>query len=66
MLWNITWKPDWTDISTRKYSISVDKDKIITSSRVTDRRMLVFPTKEMRDAFCENFKDLIEECSELL
>jgi hypothetical protein len=29
-------------------------------------RILVFPTKEMRDAFYENFKDLIEQCKELL
>lgn len=28
--------------------------------------ILDFPTKEMRDAFYENFKDLIEECKELL
>ena len=29
-------------------------------------RILVFPTEEMRDAFYENFKDLINECKELL
>ena len=28
--------------------------------------ILAFPTEEMRDAFYENFKDLIEECKELL
>jgi hypothetical protein len=28
--------------------------------------ILVFPTAEMRDAFYENFKDLIESCKELL
>lgn len=28
--------------------------------------ILAFPTKEMRDAFYENFKELIEECKELL
>ena len=31
-----------------------------------DNRILVFPTEEMRDAFYENFKDLIESCKELL
>jgi hypothetical protein len=30
------------------------------------RAILIFPTKEMRDAFYENFKDLIERCEELL
>lgn len=29
-------------------------------------KVLIFPTEEMRDAFYENFKDLIEECKELL
>jgi len=29
-------------------------------------RILVFPTEDMRDAFYENFKDLINECKELL
>lgn len=32
----------------------------------TDNFCLVFPTAEMRDAFYENFKDLIEQCKELL
>lgn len=29
-------------------------------------RILVFPTEEMRDAFYENFRELIDECKELL
>lgn len=60
------WQPNWKDISTQKYSISVDKDEIITSHRVTGSRVLVFPTAEMRDIFYENFKDLINQCKELL
>ena len=31
-----------------------------------DSLILEFPTEEMRDAFYENFKDLIEECKEFL
>ena len=34
--------------------------------RNSDNCILVFPTEEMRDAFYENFKDLIEKCKELL
>lgn len=66
--WQIAgdWQPNWKDFSTQKYSISVDKDEIITSHRVTGSRVLVFPTAEMRDIFYENFKDLINECKELL
>ena len=29
-------------------------------------KILIFPTEEMRDAFYENFKDLIEQCKKLL
>ena len=32
----------------------------------SDNCILVFPTEEMRDAFYENFKDLINQCKELL
>ena len=32
----------------------------------SDNCILVFPTEEMRDVFYENFKDLIEQCKELL
>lgn len=35
-------------------------------SRILLNHLLVFPTEEMRDAFYENFKDLIEKCKELL
>lgn len=32
----------------------------------SDNRILVFPSEEMRDAFYDNFSDLIEGCKELL
>lgn len=35
-------------------------------SRILVNHLLVFPTAEIRDAFYEHFKDLIEECKELL
>lgn len=35
-------------------------------SRILLNHLLVFPTEEMRDAFYKNFKDLIEQCKELL
>ena len=35
-------------------------------SRILLNNLLVFPTKEMRDAFYENFKELIETVKELL
>ncbi len=55
------WEPDWDNLSTNHEFIKISKGCFTYSSRV-----LVFPTTEMRDAFYENFKDLIEKCKELL
>lgn len=55
------WKPDWDNLSTTHEFIKINKGCFTYSSRV-----LVFPTPEMRDAFLENFEDLIKECKELL
>jgi hypothetical protein len=60
------WEPDWLDDDTKKY--------VITSTKVFEtfgglgyiNYILTFPTAEMRDAFYENFKELIEQCKELL
>ena len=35
-------------------------------SRILLNHLLVFPSEEMRDAFYNNFKDIIEKCKELL
>lgn len=58
---NKPWEPDWDNLSTNHEFIKINKGCFTYSSRV-----LVFPTEEMRDAFYENFEDLIEECKELL
>ena len=55
------WEPDWDKLSTNHEFIVIEKGCFTYSSR-----LLVFPTEEMRDAFAENFKDLIEQCKELL
>ena len=57
------WKPDimYGDL----YCIGYDGN-VITWKMQGGCRLLVFPTEEMRDAFYENFKELIEECKELL
>lgn len=55
------WEPDWDNLSTNHEFIKISNGCFTYSSRV-----LVFPTAEMRDAFYENFKDLIEQCKELL
>jgi hypothetical protein len=46
---------------------NINENKIyLQDSRILVNHILVFPTKEMRDAFYENFKDLIEQCKELV
>lgn len=55
------WEPDWDNLSTNHEFIKINKGCFTYSSRV-----LVFPTEEIRDVFYENFKDLIEQCKELL
>ena len=59
------WKPDWTDHEF-KYCITVFGNTLECVSEMNIQCILAFPTEEMRDAFYENFKDLIEVCKELL
>ena len=62
------WKPDWTMYSKLKHCIIYSDNEIKWQGKhfVTEAKVLAFPTAEMRDAFYENFKDLIEVCKELL
>ena len=60
------WEPDWIDDKTVKYGIWRFQDSIIKDNVIRTNRLLVFPTAEIRDTFYENFKDLIEQCKELL
>lgn len=48
------------------YTISYSYGDIQKNEIRYKNAILIFPTKEMRDAFYENFKDLIEECKEFL
>ena len=62
------WKPDWAMYSKPKHCIIYSDNEIKWQGKyfVTEAKVLAFPTEEMRDAFYENFKDLIEECKELI
>jgi hypothetical protein len=59
------WEPDFSDDSP-KYNIFKYENEITLSDNNWSNRILVFPTLEMRNAFYENFKHLIEQCKELL
>ena len=59
------WEPDFSDDSP-KYNIFNYENEITLSDNKWSSRILAFPTIEMRNAFYENFKYLIELCKELL
>ena len=60
------WEPDWNHINRKFYCIYNSKNNIVKNVIYSENKILAFPTEEMRDAFYENFKDLIEQCKELL
>ena len=61
------WEPDWSSFSEGTYpTITKCNGRIVKTSIYTHDCPLAFPTEEMRDAFYENFNDLIEDCKELL
>ena len=62
-----SWEPDWLDDDVVKHIISHDGKTYGTRGGLNYiNYILAFPTEEMRDVFKENFKDLIEQCKELL
>lgn len=65
--WKIAgdWRPNFTN-QEEKFIIANYYGKVYTAVAAKYNRVLIFPTEEMRDVFYENFKDLIEECNELL
>ena len=65
--WKIAddWKPEFR-FGKKKHCVMIKDNKVISATVEETNRILVFPTEEMRDAFYENFKDLIEQCKELL
>lgn len=60
------WEPDWTDNYQKKWTINFYQGEINLTNGPNVHFFLAFPTRKMRDAFYENFKDLIEKCKELL
>ena len=68
-----SWKPNWENSEERRYSIvNIGGDINLPETTLTKwilkvtNKILVFPTEEIRDTFYENFKELIEQCKELL
>lgn len=69
-LGNYLYGPDWAtykwNYEIKKYCITVTKNEIKLENALKENDILAFPTREMRDAFYNNFKDLIELCKTLL
>ena len=63
---DLSWVPDWMCVDPL-YAI-LYRYHYICKAEVNGGTscILAFPTAEMRDAFYENFKELIDECKELL
>lgn len=60
------WKPDWTNETESKYCIINEINEITEITLLVDTKVLSFQSREVRDKFLENFKDLIEEAKELI
>ena len=59
------WNPNW-NTSDPKYVLACANNRIEKRWETTYTKVLAFPTPELRDLFYENFKELIEQCKELL
>ena len=60
------WEPDWSNSIEIKYCITTIEHTIEYFESRTVNIILAFPTEEIRDTFCENFKALINEVKKLL
>lgn len=58
-VYNDGWVPDWTNSSIYKHVVSINKDKIDYSTRVSMSSFLVFKDQKTAKLFIENFRDLI-------
>ena len=59
-----SWQPSWSDINEDVYGIQLVTDD--TNMIYHESASFTFPTEEILNEFCKNFKDLIEQCKELL
>lgn len=60
------WKPNWSDYKTKKWVIEYINDNIASMAYMQTSKVLSFQSKEIRDQFLENFRDLIEEAGDLI
>lgn len=58
------WKPDWIEYTT-KAGIIFFADNLMSDSGAREAKIFSFQSKEIRDKFFKNFKDLIEKTKPL-
>ena len=63
--YNDGWEPDWHSFE-EKYVILFYCNKVVLSRSQRSHCLLAFKTEDLRNAFHENFKDLIEQAKLLL
>lgn len=59
------WEPDWED-DEKKFIIYYFKNEIEKGNSFNVSRFLSFQTRELRDKFFDNFKELIETAKDLI
>lgn len=64
--YNDGWKPDWNSVSNYYYCIFYNRGNIELFVRSTWSCVLAFKSRELRDEFYNNFKDLIKQAKLLL
>lgn len=64
-VYNEGWEPDWTK-NDGKFVVCYVEDKIITPCYIWYKHFLTFKSREIRDKFLENFRELIEQAKPLL
>lgn len=60
------WKPNWESDSVKYVIYNLANEVQLDDGGRHVNAILAFPTAEMRDAFYEDFKSLIETCKELI
>ena len=65
-IWNEGWIPDWSNSTTQKHTIRIDRGVIIKGISTTISYVLAFKTGVLGDKFLVTFKDLIETAKPIL
>lgn len=64
--YNEGWQPDWSNSIKLKYIIKVSGEEIVIDNTYNIKRTMSFKSKEIRDKFLEDQKELLEIAKPLL